>query len=88
MIMKKRTRTLSLVLILAAFLLAGTAGAVLYIKHSGVKVESSIDYVPDSVVYYYQKDPAWKEDPLNKNEEPVPLSAFGDRIFSVRYISH
>ncbi|MBQ8687402.1 MAG: hypothetical protein IJ512_02485 [Ruminococcus sp.] len=61
--MKKRTRIL-LPLLLIALIFAGLLGGYVYIKRGGVKIESTIDCVPDSAVHYYQKDALWKDAPL------------------------
>ncbi len=66
---RHRKRTLA-ALILAAIILAGIAvtGVYIYAKHSGIKLEAGTDYMIDNVVYYYQKDSRWKDDPLGTSQ--------------------
>ncbi|MBQ8514253.1 MAG: hypothetical protein IJ496_02545 [Ruminococcus sp.] len=66
--MKKQRRTGILICILTGLLLAGILGGYVYIKRSGVRVESTIECVPDSAVYFCQKDNRWKDDPLGDSE--------------------
>lgn len=66
--MKNRRRRILLILVLLLLLLAGLLGGYVYIKRSGVRVESTIECVPDSAVYFCQKDDRWKDDPLGSSE--------------------
>lgn len=60
----RRRRRIFCVLLFTVLVIAGISAVYLYKRHNGENVTPSVDYVSDNVVYYYQKDTHWKDDPL------------------------
>ncbi len=60
----RRRRRIFCVLLLAVVFIAGISAVYLYKQHNGESMTPSVEYPSDNVVYYYQKDTRWKDDPL------------------------
>lgn len=66
--MQKKRFNFWIPVLLAVILLAGICAGFLYYRHAHsaepVSVETTLEYAPENVVYFYQKDDAWKSDRL------------------------
>lgn len=69
--MQKKRRKIWLLIVIIVVLLAGLGtGYVLYRRQSAapVSVETTLEYAPENVVFFYQKDDAWKSDKLGDSK--------------------
>lgn len=69
--MQKKRHKIWILIILLLVLLAGLGtGYVLYRRQSAVpvSVETTLEYAPENVVCFYQKDDAWKSDKLGDSQ--------------------
>ncbi|WP_295214186.1 hypothetical protein [Ruminococcus sp.] len=69
--MQKKRRKIWILIVIIAVLLAGLGtGYVLYRRQSAepVSVETTLEYAPENVVFFYQKDDAWKSDKLGDSK--------------------
>lgn len=65
--MKKRGKILLIITAAAVIILAAAAAVCYTMRNRGVEAVPSADFAADSVVYYYQKDPLWKDDALGNS---------------------
>lgn len=69
--MQKKRRKIWILIVIIVVLLAGLGtGYVLYRRQSAapVSVETTLEYAPENVVFFYQKDDAWKSDKLGDSK--------------------